>query len=1124
MKSRIIHFIAFAIMLIAATSCKDDIDFYPGAIGDGEAAISAEVTFEPLVSALESRATGGTDGKAIGAIESLDVYFFHRSGIFHKRYHFTKDQLNITDNKITANDAVAVGSGEHQAESSTQTAEFQIAPVPMGEYQIYAIANVPESVLKPLEADGASLTPDKLKYILLEWNENDISANNQMFGYFSGTDKENSASAGFSAPHIAINKRNMKLHAWIKRAASKVTVAFDGSGLKDGVEIFIKSVQIKDIPASCLLGHDNSPGSYTDEELKKMSTDNLLTPNELSEINRLITNGQTISYLPNGMETAPTDPNKYNSEWPGYVSNRHPINGYDQNIVNSSESNVNKLEALHGENINALYFYENMQGMGTDGTPTDKRQQVNDQHRNDHIVSYPGGVDPTDIAWKDAKKYGSYIEVQAYYRSNNSVEKEGDITYRFMLGKDTHLDYNAQRNYHYKLTLMFNGWANDVDWHIDYKKDNRPPLRFPRPFYISYLYNHNSMIPLEFDADTTVSITKIETSIVENNWVPEGCTYGLDLKLNYSDIKGSQPGPSDWGKFYRYLNDPDIINKHPWNGFLSLKKPLHPQVIPEPEDLSHTAPSTLNKAYYEGQGYGSREYNSDQLKISSYPLYRAMDEDKPHVSWDNGTYYVKLPIWTRARQMITRTGYTGNNIYNAYYRNARVNVKIHLSDGRVLDSSDIDVTGTSDIGQNILVKQVRRLVNPKGIYRSLSKNDDFHVVLKILESDADTEFKPLKSDGPWRAYVILQTENFITLQGAPNTTNSNYTFQFNNNVLTRPSIEGTDKSKIDFTIKFNGAATTPRYAIIRVEYNFNSCYHLIFVRQGMEAHDTFGDGRKWCTGNNIDQSVIAQNPLDEGSLFKFGNWVGIKSESNVNNKEIWRLVTPNDFKGNSGNKALKWTNGTTGNWDTQSGKNPNGNSFESQTGYSVATHADYMSFINNENIRTGYGVCYYDGATETASNINDVFGHKGTQDDSKGMRGCFVYDITTGGNLFFPIGSSGYGHRKDNGKSWNGDEWPTDVKGLLRYACNGRWGYFNGVTADFYKYGIFDAPLFLDIFRSDGALYWFNTAFKLDKPDPDGNSVFAAWDINYSTLDFNRISSGNLGDGIDACFVRSIER
>ncbi len=88
--------------------------------------------------------------------------------------------------------------------------------------------------------------------------------------------------------------------------------------------------------------------------------------------------------------------------------------------------------------------------------------------------------------------------------------------------------------------------------------------------------------------------------------------------------------------------------------------------------------------------------------------------------------------------------------------------------------------------------------------------------------------------------------------------------------MTRQSVEGASNTFMDFDVIFNGTASKPRYAIIRVEYNYCSCYHLIFVRQGYEADDTFGDGRVWCTGNAIDQNNVAQNPLDEGSLFRFG--------------------------------------------------------------------------------------------------------------------------------------------------------------------------------------------------------------------------------------------------------------
>ncbi len=40
-----------------------------------------------------------------------------------------------------------------------------------------------------------------------------------------------------------------------------------------------------------------------------------------------------------------------------------------------------------------------------------------------------------------------------------------------MLGKNADDDYNAERNFHYKLTLRFRGHANDVDWHIEYDED-----------------------------------------------------------------------------------------------------------------------------------------------------------------------------------------------------------------------------------------------------------------------------------------------------------------------------------------------------------------------------------------------------------------------------------------------------------------------------------------------------------------------------------------------------------------------------------------------------------------------------------------------------------------------------
>lgn len=88
------------------------------------------------------------------------------------------------------------------------------------------------------------------------------------------------------------------------------------------------------------------------------------------------------------------------------------------------------------------------------------------------IISFPDGNDPDDPGYRDGKPCGTYIEVEGFYISNTAENPgKGAIFYRFMLGKNADDDYNAERNFHYKLTMRFQGSANDVDWHIDYQED-----------------------------------------------------------------------------------------------------------------------------------------------------------------------------------------------------------------------------------------------------------------------------------------------------------------------------------------------------------------------------------------------------------------------------------------------------------------------------------------------------------------------------------------------------------------------------------------------------------------------------------------------------------------------------
>ena len=98
--------------------------------------------------------------------------------------------------------------------------------------------------------------------------------------------------------------------------------------------------------------------------------------------------------------------------------------------------------------------------------------------------------------WKDHKPYGTYVEVEGYYVSKNPQNPgDGPIKFRFMLGKDIATDYNAERNHHYKLTLMFKGYGNDADWHIEYEEPKG--IVVPDPYYIYYLYDQTMTLPIK---------------------------------------------------------------------------------------------------------------------------------------------------------------------------------------------------------------------------------------------------------------------------------------------------------------------------------------------------------------------------------------------------------------------------------------------------------------------------------------------------------------------------------------------------------------------------------------------------------------------------------------------------
>lgn len=1028
MKHFVRHIILF-LMIATVTSCYDEF-MKQEIIGEGKASISATLDFKPMSSALSRTRAAGD---ALKDISSLHVLLYDKDKNLIEKWKI--DGYTVSDENRNDSDA----ENGNSAETSTKRATFKLPEeIGFGKYYMYAVANIPDLLTNSAYSEAIK-TVDGLKGIPLTWDSENVAKNGQMIGFFT---KSSAPALSADDESLIVNEKSVKLHAWLRRAASKVTVAFDGSNLKEGVFIYIQSVQIKDIPSQCYLGKDNNVGreGYT-----------LDMPGSGPDMS----DGETITYHEGDM----AEDFEYGE---GCADHRVTVGSPHF--------------GSHDETAPALYFYENMQGAGV--TMPDKRQDAD----NNGILDFPGlpnkPEDPNkewNYRLKDAVPYGTYIEVHAHYISNNSERLgNGHIIYRFMLGQNETNDYNAKRNCHYKLTLKFKNFANEADWHIEYEEPE-PGVMTPEPYYISYLYNHSMMYPIKVNTGGR-KIEYIKAEILENNWAPYNAS---------SDIY--------------YTGAPNGVAA-PWNGFLSLHKTtetvLYENRIGSNEQYYNKVPKRGEREYKDfvlPGGITSKEFTTE----NSEPDDKYRVEKHPT---EANTYNIYIPMYTRAKQMISTTGYTGNNPYVAYQRKARVKITTKLE-------------GLDKIFENeVPIYQVRRVVNPKGIYRSLKNNKSFHVVLKRLPGEDQQMFKTFQSEGPWKAYVVKETNGKgITLSVTdPNTTELKDDQEYGK------AIYGKTGSVIDFNVNFEQSSDNPsenRYAIIRVEYHNYTCQHLIFVRQGDKPDDLVTNGVKWYAMNMKTTSELASNPLDEGSLFKFGNWSHpIDALSNKNPREPWINVTPEDFKvypedglTNAATRdKMEWTVITQSN-TTDGFGNPQ------MENARVATGADFWE-LRNSYIEQGYGVLYGDDATETADDIVEAYGYDYVHNKSgRGMRGCFAYNRETGKNLFFPIGASGYGHRKQSYTATWGD--PETVNGVLRYSAGRTKLYPDPV----------ERPLFYDLYKRPGGIYWLNAEIPQDYFTPtDGVSL--GWDINYFSFDFNFISKGNLirSDGSDACFVRCV--
>lgn len=1143
MKQKILYLLLSFCLL---SSCKDDLMYTPSDPREGNSDVTFCMSFHPETN-VSLGGTRAANGDVIKEINNLFIILYDQDGNY-TGLHYYFENPNTT----------YVDRGENCPVDTMPTTEEKTVQakvecrIPYGTYHIYAVANMGNLAESGYYCGSITKEAD-FKAIRFKWNTDTIQQNCQMSGYFTTNNTEyvrdKDGNYQRNAENLVIDKDVTSLHAWLRRAVSKVTVAYDATNLREGIYIYLKSVKLKNIPASCSLVDDNIP------EGKKINVQG-------KEMQDLIENGDAIVYETS--EKTVSDP---------------------EYILTKGHPYIKEHEKIHNNDALSMFFYENMQGIGKEEDITDKRQNAG----KGNTIAYPEGAeDIKGEGWRDGKVNGTYVEVEAYYVSNAVGNVgHGRIIYRFMLGKDVITDYNAERNYHYKLTMKFNGNANDVDWHIDYKEDDTPGMYVP-DYYVSYLYNQPY---IDYESDNSPNKTsywekcyplrltgsnigeEVEIRIIENNWYPAGegkDLESIDFYNNSSEFqnaseekrasmmrsavhtyKGDEP---TWASRKPTLASP-IHYSGIWHGFLSLYPQEEEAQIPEKDidgksftwgrlsageyiywySRGENPYNFKDKLHYEEPverteetkyGEGFRTYkttldNNAEVGEKIYPYeysyngksynsyYKVVKSKKKGGMHETMLYF---PLYTRPLIINQKKGFTGNNPYFSFQRTATIQIKTQIND------KTIEKTAT--------VRQVRRIINPKGIFRSHDNTTSFKVTLMDRTSEqAGKDFEAFLSDGPWRATIVAG--DGWTISGG----------------------EGSTNSPISFTVAPKGKikVTETACALVRVEYHNYHCVHYIHLRQGYAPLSLDG-GKPYWHSFNVEYTDGANayecdTELEGGSMFRYGNLT--QPIDGINNDFSYFGYTTTPFNGKFALAPIGESERTDQlkTWDEIKP-----NSSFTKTTFTVdgvpsrmAKYDDFAALKANKKLDFSLGLCYGDEATENASDDEKAFYYSwfarkgapkwltdkatnkitkaGTDSEGiSGVRGCFVYNHENAKVIFLSLGACSHGRRK--GKKQSG----TVEDGLLRY------GDFDlSFGEEIEDQGPY-VPQLHALYSNYGAIYWLGDRKPTETPQTDNNTA-VAWDINYGGIDFNSIYVVNLhtyglkssGEDADAAYIRLVQ-
>ena len=510
---------------------------------------------------------------------------------------------------------------------------------------------------------------------------------------------------------------------------------------------------------------------------------------------------------------------------------------------------------------------------------------------------------------------------------------------------------------------------------------------------------------------------------------------------------------------------------------------------------------------------------------------------------DDESNMVLVPLFTRNKSMINSSGFSGNNPYDSYQRKAviRVTATFRKRDG-----------STEQIVKQVPILQVRRIVTPKGVWRTAnSTNTTFDVkMLQITDVSAVNSseyFSEYTSEGAWKAYI--DTSNGYDFLDLVPLGKSYY------QGVRTDTVYGDTDDPIEFQLKFKGVAdNVSACAIVKVLYHGNNCVHKILVRQGiMEPLAVIEGGAQWssfslysCGANaatsgspqNIE-ATMTESPLALGSLFRRHNTLqGIRVINNEtsftwNNQTIQGrgpLVAPNGYQ-------FVLTNGTRRQWysstyatpgntntyvvaevpqytsNTQTDNTSTWGTFRSTVNGVTRTYRlpSYDDFKALDDAEYGVGVLYGDNTTETQVTYTGAYGYEAPNNQfvgpatANGARGMILYNKGNGNQVFFPMGKDGMGRRTEFNTrlSADGPDLAT-YNGVLRYSDV---SYVLAAQSDYYRPVPYNMP------RYAGAIYWLNTTRRSGYAN---TYPCAGWDMNYFNVDFGPYPDNSPGRFRDA--------